>query len=105
MLTSAGVAVMPMSQGSVTGRMSISTSPMRLAWHVAQSIASTSDRVRRMLNPAAGSLSPSKGPLIDESHARQARRDGVAVGAVKNSTTAGVRTSGFTLCVCPGSSR
>ena len=39
----------------------------------------------------------------DEPHARQLRL-GVAFDAVKNSTTAGVRTSGFTLCVCPASS-
>ena len=40
-----------------------------------------------------------------EAGGRQIRLDVVPVGAVKNSTTAGARTSGFTLCVCPASSR
>ena len=41
----------------------------------------------------------------DESHVRHVRPDVVVVGAVKNSTTAGARTPGFTLCVCPANSR
>ena len=40
----------------------------------------------------------------DESHARQLRLDAVNVEPVRNSTTAGARTAGFTLCVCPASS-
>ena len=159
---SAGAGAMPMSHGSVTGRMSISTSPRSLACRVAHAIASSSERVRTMLKPAGSSWPPSKGPLRGllaacgkpESHALGARaktfpaskrtrlrqrdeqrshtrnqlrardraRLPVGVGLVhddeshasvsarrrvsgENSTTAGVRTSGFTLCVCPASSR
>ena len=39
----------------------------------------------------------------DESHALQLR-PGTAATPVKNSATAGARTPGFTLCVCPGNS-
>ena len=59
---------MPMSQGSVTGRISISTPtstwPSAFAWREAHSMASSSDFARTMLKPADGSLPPSKGPLM-----------------------------------------
>ena len=41
---SRGLGTMPMSHASVTGRMSISTSPSTAAWREAHSIASSSDR-------------------------------------------------------------
>ena len=51
-----------MSHGSVTGRMSSSTSPSASAWREAHSIASSSDRARRMLKPAGSSFPRSNGP-------------------------------------------
>lgn len=61
-VTSVGAGAMPMSHGSVTGRMSTSPSPSTCACRVAHSIASSIECVRRTLKAPGSSWPRGNGP-------------------------------------------